>query len=194
MTKILSTGRTSVTCLHSSVSGELLKKQKQLLSEEVADHKLIMDVSTRWNSSLSMLQRLCKFSVAVFSLVATSETTMTKAAVQAIKNNACNFEEQAIAEKLISVLEPFKCETEILCVENNPTMHKVLPVVIKLSKRFATDDEDPPVIRSVKSKRGEELEKRTETEKVSIAACVLIPYCKNFKFMPSLEVEVLHCY
>lgn len=34
-----------------------------------------------------------------------------------------------------------------------------------------------------------ELEKRTESEQVSITACVLKPYRKNFEFMPSLKVE-----
>lgn len=54
-------------------------------------------------------------------------------------------------------------------------MHNVLPVVIKLSKGVAADGENPPAIRSVKSKKKEESEKRTETEQVSIAACVLNP-------------------
>ncbi|WAR27086.1 ZBED1-like protein [Mya arenaria] len=176
--KVLGKGRKLVTFFHSSpsVSGELLKKQKLLLSEDVASHKLIMDVPTRWNSTLAMLKRLCELTPAVISLVTTSENTITKAAVTAIKNNAYNFEEHAIVEKLVSVLEPFQCATEILCAEKIPTMHKVLPVVIKLSKEVAANEDDPPVIRAVKSRMRE-------------AACALNPYRKNFDFMPTMKAE-----
>lgn len=107
-----------------------------------------------------------------------------------------NSEEQSIAEKLISVLEPFKCETEILVPRIIPQCTRCYQLTKKLSKWVATDDEHPqphphpPVIRSVKNKMRVELEKRTESEQVSITACVLKPYRKNFEFMPSLKVEV----
>lgn len=54
---VIAKGRKLVTFFHQSTSANdsLLAKQKLLLQEEFVGHKLIMDVPTRWNSTVAML-------------------------------------------------------------------------------------------------------------------------------------------
>lgn len=57
--KIRVKGYSIVTFFHASISVcELLEKQKLVLPVEKQHHRLIQDVSTRWNYTLDMLIRL----------------------------------------------------------------------------------------------------------------------------------------
>ena len=168
VSKILSKGRSLVTFFHSSssVSDELVKKQRLLLSEDKVGHKLIMDVVTGWNSTLAMLQRLCKQTPAIMALA--NDESISKTAVSKIKNCASSFEEQAIAERMVVLLKPFEIATSILCAEKSPTMNKVLPTVLKLSLAVAEDPDDPPMIRAMKHKMRSQLELRTAIEELAL--------------------------
>lgn len=46
----------------------LAAKQKVMLGPDVNEHKLIVDVTTRWNSSLDMLERYLTLQPALLSL------------------------------------------------------------------------------------------------------------------------------
>ena len=191
VSKILGKGRSLVTFFHSSssVSDELVRKQRLLLSEDKVGHKLIMDVATRWNSTLAMLERLCEQTPAIMALANVTDDSLSKAALTKIKNCVYNFEEQAIVERMVHVLKPFEIATTILCAEQSPTMNKVLPTVLKLSHAIAEADNDPPIIVATKMKMRSQLELRTTTEEMSLLACVVSPYTKDFTFMPDKMLE-----
>lgn len=87
VSKILGKGRSLVTFFHSSssVSDELVNKQRLLLTEDKVRHKLIMDVATRWNSTLAMLQRLCEQTPANMALANVTDDSLSKTALTKIK-------------------------------------------------------------------------------------------------------------
>lgn len=151
--------RKLVTFFHTSTSAaDMLKlKQKALFPppSQKASHKLIMDVATRWNSTKDMLQRVVELMPAIVALA--NDENISKTASITIKKNAYTFEEVALAEKIVEVLSSFQKATDILCAENSPTMHKVLPVVVKLTRAVEITELDPPEIKALKTKMNSEL-------------------------------------
>lgn len=63
-----------------------------------------------------------------------NDEALSKAALTMIKNCAWNFEEHGTAERLVILIIPFEKSTTIICTDQSPTMHKVLPIVVKLSQ------------------------------------------------------------
>ena len=169
----------------SSITDQLKYKQKLLLSEDKVGHKLIMDVTTRWNSTLAMLERLCGQQPAIIALA--NDHFISKAALTAIKNYNYTFEEQSIVERLVHLLAPFEKATTILCAELMPTMHKVLPVLLKLRRVIEISADNNTVVKAVKRKMQSEMERRTEEEDTVLFATVLNPFTKEFSLYPNLK-------
>ena len=154
ITHVIAKVRKLVTFFHQSTSANdyLLSKQPLLLKEECANHKLIMDVPTRWNSTVAMLRRLLELSPAILALASDSGEILNKSAITTIKTFAYNFEEQSLVEKLVEVLTPFEIATAIVCADKHPTMHKVLPVIMKIGRCIILSDDDPECIQKIKKK------------------------------------------
>jgi hypothetical protein len=153
VSSLLKKGRRLVTFFHqsSSVNDLLMIKQKDpshCRNQNDIGHKLIMDCVTRWNSTLSMLERLIE-QMPYITAVA-NDISISKSAGVTIKSNLFTFEEQTLAEKLVQILEPFLKATQILCAQNNPTMHKVITTKMKIMKFISIADSDDDIIRDVK--------------------------------------------
>ena len=145
VTHVIAKGRKLVTFFHQSTSASdvWLSKQLLVLKEEHAKHKLIMDVPTRWNSTVVMLRRLLEVSPAILALASDPGDVLNKNAIATIKSLAFSFEEQTLVEQLVDVLSPFERATAIVCADKSPTMHKVKPVIMKIGKSIALSDDDP---------------------------------------------------
>ena len=101
---------------------------------------LILDVVTRWNSSLDMLERLIKLKGAIamwFVYVAT----------EAGKNEFADFEKVQPSpsdwyhvECLILLLAPFKAATEVLSGEKYSTLALAFPILRLLKKKLRDGD------------------------------------------------------
>lgn len=130
--RILGKARKIVTFFHqsSSVSKMLKAKQRLLLDEKLVGHKLVIDVVTRWNSTLYMLRRLLEQYPCLMALA--NEPSLSKSASTTIKNCVFTFDEHAVVESLVHILDPFEKATTIVCSETTPTIQKVLPMVTKL--------------------------------------------------------------
>ena len=85
--KILGKVRRLVTFFHksSSLTDEIHVKQKLLFPSNQVGHKLIIDVQTRWNSTLQMLRRLLEQAPVLMALA--NDTTLTKAATTTLKKH-----------------------------------------------------------------------------------------------------------
>lgn len=102
---------------HSEVhTRKLVEKQQQM---GVTVLKLKQDVSTRWNSTLTMFERLLevKEPLTVVSLNIKNCPTM-------LTNN-----QWLIVEVIIMLLKPFETLTVQLSYENKPTLGKVIPLI-----------------------------------------------------------------
>jgi hypothetical protein len=189
LSKMLTKGRKLVTFFHQSSSAmDVLKEKQLLLFDTTTTHKLIQDVPTRWNSTLDMLQRLLDQTPAIISMV--NDTKCTKASSEAIKNFSFNFQEQSVIQKIITVLEPFKKATTILCADINPTMQKVIPVIMKLDKSIQGNEDDPAVIQKMKQILQTEMEKRTQDRDIPLLACLLNPGTKNLEFLGEQDFQL----
>ncbi|XP_069104543.1 E3 SUMO-protein ligase ZBED1-like [Argopecten irradians] len=188
--KVLGKGRKLVTLFHTSSSTMDLLRQKQeiLLESDKVGHKLIADVQTRWNSSLAMLERILE-QIPALMAVAVDEK-ISKSVKTTLKNTVYTFEETAIVERLVTLLKPFLKATEIVCGEMSPTITKVLPIIVKLSKVIVEGADDPPIIRAIKAKMQKEIGLRLlEDEELVLLGCILNPYTKDFNFLPEKKSQ-----
>ncbi|XP_055997965.1 E3 SUMO-protein ligase ZBED1-like [Ostrea edulis] len=183
--RILGKSRKLATFFHksSSVTEMLLSKQKLLLNQEQVGHKLIIDVATRWNSTLYMLQRLVEQTPVLMALA--NDPDLSKTASNTLKNCVFSFQELSIVEKFVKLLSPFEKATTILCADKYPTMHKVLPVITKLLRIVELNDEDLPVIKHIKQQMQLEMDKRAVSEDISVIACMMNPFTKDLNFAPN---------
>lgn len=193
LNKILGKSRRLVTFFHQSTSATdaLIEKQKLVFSNTpgLIGHKLITDVPTRWNSTLAMLGRLAEQLPAIMSIIFDTNC-LNKTAISTVKTYCLTSEEHSVVQELISVLKPFETATTILCAESSPTMHKVLPCMVKIKKKLEDVESNPltsPVVKKVILKMKEELLKRTQVEDVPLLAALLNPDTKNLNFLTAEE-------
>ena len=186
---VIAKGRKLVTFFHQSTSANdsLLAKQKLLLQEEFVGHKLIMDVPTRWNSTVAMLRRLLEQTPAILALATDSNETLSKTALATVKGYVYTFEDQSLVERLVEILAPFERATAIVCADKSPTMHKILPVIIKIEKCISISEDDPESIKKMKIKMSNEMINRCakveNDEEISLMACILNPLMKQLDFL-----------
>ncbi|XP_062577042.1 E3 SUMO-protein ligase ZBED1-like [Saccostrea cucullata] len=191
VSRVLGKARTLVGFFHksSSMTSMLHDKQKLLFSDSKVGHRLLIDVATRWNSTLYMLQRLLEQAPVLMALA--NDPSLPKHASTTLKNSVFSFEELTMVEHLVKILLPFEKATTIVCADQHPTMQKVLPIVTKLMRATEISDEDSAVIKKIKQKMQAELNKRTQSEDISLLACLLNPFTKGLDFAPE-ERERAH--
>lgn len=141
----------------------------------------MIDVVTRWNSTLYMLRRLLEQYPCLMALA--NEPSLSKSASTTINNCVFTFDEHAVVESLVHILDPFKKETTIVCSETTPTIQKVLPMVTKLYRAVEIKEDDIPTIRKVKEKISFEMKNRTKPESISLLCSALNPFAKDLTFL-----------
>ncbi|XP_061578646.1 zinc finger BED domain-containing protein 4-like isoform X2 [Cololabis saira] len=118
-------------------SSKLRAKQKQMGTPE---HKLIQDVSTRWNSTFYMVTRLLEQR---WPLTATlSDPTVTQSNKQYLDLKA---DQWLLLEELAKALEAFECATVYLSSESYVTVSALPPLVRGLLKSTHTTYDAAPV-------------------------------------------------
>lgn len=106
-------------------SNYLHEKQVQL---EIPQHKLIQKCSTRWNSTLDMLERLIEQRWAICAVLSDRRCTkLSDARVLELRDDYWR-----IIEELTPVLQPLKVATTAVSGENNVSLSCVMPIVTAL--------------------------------------------------------------
>ena len=154
-------------------------------------HKLINDVTTRWNSTLDMLERLAEQTAPIHALVQDPSIKLKD-----VRASLYNFFEQAVVEGMIHTLTPFKRVTVILSADTTPTLSMVSPTLQMLRKAIAIPDEPETavvegedddadlsrakkVIQIMKKRMSQELDKRFENMEMYELASMLDPRTKG---------------
>lgn len=166
----------------SSVAASLLKTNASNL--DIPAKKLIIDVSTRWNSAFDMLERYLQMHVAVFATLLSKELTNKDKDIKFIQD-----EELILAEKVKECMKPLKTATTMLCSEKHPTVSVIHPLYNKLLKTYlnATDN-DIPAISALKSAIASDLEGRyNKHQKVLLLATALDPRFKDLQHLDDKE-------
>lgn len=189
--RLVGKGRKLVTFFHqsTSISDLLLEKQKLLFDANptLIGHKLIIDVATRWSSTLYMLQRLNEQFPALMATA--NDPSLSKHAKTTLTNCLFSFEEHSTVENIVKILQPFEKATTIVCADKTPTMQKILPTVIKLVRTIQVSDEDAPIMRKIKDKMLLEINNRTSMDKITLLGCIMNPFTKDLNFKPELKEE-----
>lgn len=112
-------------------------KQKQI-SMNLPEHKLIQSVSTRWNSTYDMCERLVEQRWAVVAVLSDRETTkIGEARILELKD-----ENWTLISDLCEVLKPLKTATETFSGEKDVSVSVVCPVVHALINKHLLEKED----------------------------------------------------
>jgi hypothetical protein len=188
VSKLLARIRRIVAYFHRSAIGTTSLKEKQILLN-LPEHKLIIDVQTRWNSAVDMVARFLEQQPAVYAALTSPELRGKDKDVSTLSED-----DIICAEELIVVLTPLKTATVSLCEEKVPTLSIVLPLQQHLlDYTMATRDDDSKFKKDVKSAVADNLRNRyTSVKKELLTATILDP---RFKMVPFLsEEEKLEAY
>lgn len=128
--------RKLVTFFHKSPKAtEILREMKIQL--HLPNHKLIHDVSTRWNSSLEMLERFGEQQPAVLNTLLSRKIKRGEATARLTEDD------MAMIPDVIKLMSPLEVATTLLSEEKKPTLSMISPIQAKLLKHFQPEESDP---------------------------------------------------
>lgn len=165
----------------SSVANALLQLQAQNL--DLPNHKLVIDVSTRWNSAYEMLDRYLEMQVAVVATLLSKDLTHKDKDLKFLADD-----EITLASGVMETMKPLKQATTMLCSEKNPTISIIIPLYNKLVGVYLNRTEDDlPAVAAVKAAIAADLQGRYDNNlNILLKATALDP---RFKTLPHLSDE-----
>ena len=165
---------------HSSTATSRLHELQAQLN--LSNHQLIQDVSTRWNSSFYMMQRLLEQRQALALYAAESVT-----AVGSLSPNQWD-----VLKNAVSLLGPFEEATKYVS-HASACISDTIPILAGLKKRLQTTEDDTGV-KTMKAALLEALCSRfsaIDDNPVYTVACLLDPRYKTRFFSPVLSETVI---
>lgn len=168
----------------STVATAILKEKQKLL--QLPEHKLVIDVSTRWNSALDMINRYLEQQPAIYA-------ALTSRDLRGRDSGVATMSERDItsAEELVVVLTPLKVATTALCEESVPTVSIILPLQHQLlNHTMEVNEDDTPLIKQVKCAIVSDLSGRyqdTVTKNNLTVATLLDPRFKSAPFLSDAD-------
>uniref|UniRef100_A0A803TXD9 HAT C-terminal dimerisation domain-containing protein n=1 Tax=Anolis carolinensis TaxID=28377 RepID=A0A803TXD9_ANOCA len=111
---------------HRSIKAARQLRERQSL-EGLPQHKLLQDVSTRWNSTFKMLERMVEQQKAVHGISLTLVVPVSKLVP--------NKQEWDTISQLVDILKPFKHATDTLS-ESKALLSQAVPMVLRLRRHL----------------------------------------------------------
>uniref|UniRef100_A0A8C5NDS7 HAT C-terminal dimerisation domain-containing protein n=1 Tax=Gouania willdenowi TaxID=441366 RepID=A0A8C5NDS7_GOUWI len=151
----------------STIGAQALKRNQSLLG--LTPHKLITDMSVRWNSAYEMVSRFLKQQPAICAVLLKNVIDISN------------------AEEIVEALKPMLVATNIMCEEKSPTISITAPLQAQLLSDTVITSEDSPLgaIHQDLLKRCTFLE---EKDLLHISSD-LDPRFKSLRFMSPEEVQ-----
>ncbi|XP_041834649.1 zinc finger BED domain-containing protein 4-like [Melanotaenia boesemani] len=166
ISRLLGKVRRIVTFFHRSpTAAHILENKQEMLN--IAKHKLIQDVTTRWNSSYDMLVRYLEQQAAVYS--ALTEKALKKKDISVLSDV-----EVRTAEEIIEVLKPLKTITALVCTEASPSASMILPLKATLLQSMEPNEGDSATVTQVKAAIRENLQQRYATSQDFLHRCTVL--------------------
>ena len=180
VSKALARARRVVSHFHHSSKSYYILKQKQI-DLHTDQLNLIQDVTTRWNSSYYMVERLIQQQQPLCAaLIEVKKTELMPSDV-----------EVSVMETFLEVLKPIVEITETLGGEKLVTMSAVKPLLHKLlSIHLIEKSRDTQLAKTIKSTLLGDLKERYKTAEVKNLinkACLLDPRFKALSFLPQTD-------
>ncbi|KAL0188430.1 hypothetical protein M9458_015529, partial [Cirrhinus mrigala] len=174
----------------AKATATLKEKQTQ---QNVAQHKLIQDVATRWNSTYEMLNRLVEQRWPVTAVL--SDPSITKKGDRTLDLTA---DQWKLAQGMAEVLGPLITLTELLSQEDNLSLSATLPMIFNLKKRhLSPEEDDSPAIREMKNTLITEIDSRwqllsLEPSSIYLLSLALDQRFKHLKFLEKEKKDLLY--
>ena len=166
---------------HSTLAtAELYKQQSQMSMDQ---QKLKMDCTTRWNSTLYMIQRLVANRWSVSAVL--SDTTVTKKQDRTLDLTAHQW---VLLEELAKLLEPLEVATVFFCTERKVLISCILPIMHNVFTSMDSEEGDSASITAFKTAVRESVMRRwsldgIEPDSPLVLAAALDPRFKSLKFL-----------
>lgn len=155
----------------------IVKHVKKASLQHHLPKRLCQSVSTRWNSSLKMLESIEKVWVEL------TQTLINR-------NDAAYLTGLSLGtiREVIDFLKHFRIASEILEADKEPTIHLVLYHYFKLEKLLAAHVDDPPIIKNMKIVGRSAIQTKwgKRLKPIHYAATLLDPRAKN---SPKMSAE-----
>uniref|UniRef100_A0A8C5C1H1 HAT C-terminal dimerisation domain-containing protein n=1 Tax=Gadus morhua TaxID=8049 RepID=A0A8C5C1H1_GADMO len=181
VSRLLGRVRRIATFFHRSTTATHIFKDKQKMLQLPA-HKLTLDVVTRWNSALDMVDRFLEQQPAI-------SATLLSPDVRRNERDLCSLTEEDVttAEDLVRTLQPLKAATQAISEDKRPTLSIIAPLLALLQDAMTPSEQDSPVVRDLKAAVKSNLRTRYGAQKGMLyGATALDP---RFKALPSLTAE-----
>lgn len=149
------------------------------------DHKLQIDVATRWNSTYEMVDRFLVQQPAICAALANPGVRKNNTADTSTLSDA----EIKYAEEITMVLRPMRDATNIMSEDTSPTLSIIAPLLAQLLHDTEDDSDNSILVRGIKRAIHEDLAKRSssvKTQKLLHKSSTLDP---RFKALPFLARE-----
>ena len=180
--RALGAARKLVSHFHHSTlaTAELYKQQSQMNMDQ---QKLKMDCTTRWNSTLYMIQRLVANRWPVSAVL--SDTTVTKRQDRTLDLTAHQW---VLLEELAKLLEPLETATVFFCTERKVSISCILPIMHNVFTSMDSEEGDSASITAFKTAVRESIMRRwsldgIEPDSPLVLAAALDPRFKSLKFL-----------
>jgi hypothetical protein len=148
--------RTIVAFFHrSTMAASILKAKAELLS--IPNHKLKIDVCTRWNSTFDMIERFLEMQAAVIATLRSKELSHIK------NKDVSNLSDESVsmAENVAACLKPLKHMTTMLCTESTPTVSVIMPLHHQLiTNILVAKEDDSQTVAEMKKLMKKDLDER----------------------------------
>ncbi|KAM3858869.1 E3 SUMO-protein ligase ZBED1-like [Diretmus argenteus] len=137
MDRLLGRIRKVVLYFHRSTTAAHVLKTKQAMLQ-LPNHKLIPDVTTRWNSTYDMVERYLEQQAAVYS--ALTDKTLKKNIKDIV---TLSDDDVKVAEEVLQVLKPLKMVTTLMRSESAPSVSMEDSTITRDVKAAIREDQDP---------------------------------------------------
>ncbi|XP_016355543.1 zinc finger BED domain-containing protein 1 [Sinocyclocheilus anshuiensis] len=171
--------RRIVAFFHRSATATAALVAKQILLELPA-HKLIIDVTTRWNSSLDMIERYLEQQAAVTATLLSNDVRRNVRDIDTLDGSDIRD-----AEDIVRLLKPLKTATTVLCDEKNPTVSLIVPLKHMIEQNMASNEEDSLTVSNIKRAILNNLSNRYTLEYSHLLECTVLD--PRFRALPHLE-------
>lgn len=170
--------RKVVTFFHKSTTAcQALTVKREMLN--LPKHKLIHDVTTRWNIARDMLARYVEQQPASYSALNMDMAMLTDT-------------EQKMAEQFIKVLKRLKTVTTLMSSETTPTISMILALKELILKSMTPGDKDYAAVKVAKEAIAWDLGKRYTDPELQKYLQKATSLDLRVKFLPGLDGPSLY--
>lgn len=200
LTKSIARFRNLVSHFHRSVlCTEALEKEQKSKFPDKKPLSLIQDVSTRWNSTYFMLQRMVSLRISVYGVLHNRNIVKEKdAQMLELSDN-----DWSVAEHLCALLKPLQIATQTMSGEYYPTLGNVYPIINSIvafhlkEKELKVEEVMPASVKRCRKLIRESLQRRFklgQEETFVLAATALNPSHKKLAMISSEKRDEVKSY